>query len=140
MEELREKLNPLFANTITVINNQANDAVRDETKRLSERQTSSDKVLNDINDVLPVCTAVIDNGTPQQVFILARSIEKKLNEINIHDDQLQSKHFTLQLSLKFTKEISTLLQTGSDFVKLESLRIDPNAGMCCVVDTTSYMN
>ncbi|XP_052216010.1 E3 ubiquitin-protein ligase TRIM33-like isoform X2 [Dreissena polymorpha] len=124
IETLREQINTLFTKATTYINSQAKDVIDVESKRLSERQTSSVKVLQDINDIIPICSAVVDNGTPQQVFIFARTIERKLNDIKIHDDQLQNSHFTLQLSLTFTEEISTLLKIGSDFVQLKSLRIE----------------
>ncbi|KAH3807378.1 hypothetical protein DPMN_135717 [Dreissena polymorpha] len=127
--ELREKINTLFAKATTVINNQAKDVVDDEVKRLSERQASTEKVLQAINDILPICSAVVDDGTPQQVFILARTIERKLNDSKVHDNQLQNNHYTLKLSLQFAEEISTILKKGSDFAKLESLRIHQKSGM-----------
>ncbi|KAH3807389.1 hypothetical protein DPMN_135729 [Dreissena polymorpha] len=132
IEELREQINTLFTKATTNINSKAKDVIDVELKRLSERQTSLEKVLQDINDIIPICSAVSDNGTPQQVFIFARTIERKLNYIKIHDDQLQNSHFTLQLSLTFTKAIYTLLKKESDFVILISHRIQKISGMCYI--------
>ncbi|KAH3804152.1 hypothetical protein DPMN_132434 [Dreissena polymorpha] len=120
----KEEINNMFDETIVLINKEAKSTVDIESKRLGERRSASETVLHGIVEILPLCSDVIDNGTPQQAFILTRCLEKKLQEIDIHVKEQRVNHFSLDLSLYLSTELTNLLQKRSDAVKLMVKKCD----------------
>ncbi|KAH3804195.1 hypothetical protein DPMN_132477 [Dreissena polymorpha] len=117
IDETKKKITKLLDEACLIIIKEAKQTVDTECKRIGERQFSSETVLQSMVDILPLCSEVVKNGTPQQMFILTRYLTKKLQEIIIHDKEQQQNHFSLELALYVSTDLSSLLR-GRDAVKL----------------------
>ncbi|KAH3804154.1 uncharacterized protein LOC127836239 [Dreissena polymorpha] len=118
LHKTKVEINKIFDETIERLNIEAKCTVGIEAKRLGERRSESETVLQSIVEVLPLCSDVIDNGTPQQAFILKRCLEKKVQEIGNHVKEQRVNHFSLDLSLDVSTELTNFLQKRSDAVNL----------------------
>ncbi|XP_052218675.1 uncharacterized protein LOC127836235 isoform X2 [Dreissena polymorpha] len=124
LHKTKEDITNIFDVTIALINKEAKSTVDIESKRLGERRSASEAVFQGIVEILSLCSDVIDNGTPQQAFILTRCLEKKLQEIDIHVKEQRVNHFSLDLSLDLSTELTNILQNRSDAVKLVVKKCD----------------
>ena len=92
-------------------------------EEVNRSHTVCTKVKEDLHTILPICSAVYEHGTPQQKYILSKRMEEKHRMI-------KAQQVTPHLSLSFARELTSLLEMGKDFIKLQ---IQKGIGSICII-------
>ncbi|KAH3797540.1 uncharacterized protein LOC127838835 [Dreissena polymorpha] len=118
LQEMRDRVMKLFDMAEKRIMNEANAVKSVEVKRLDDINAASSK----INQVLSVCSALLENGTPDQKYIFWRNFQQR-NETFISDiTEQRNEQVTTKMTLSFPKELTTILEKGNNDIKLNCER------------------
>ncbi|XP_052215219.1 uncharacterized protein LOC127833809 isoform X1 [Dreissena polymorpha] len=110
IDEMRGRIIELFDKAKTKMIEEADTFKADEMKRLGEINKSSSNVKENINELLPVSSALVEHGTPQQKYIMAKIIKEKIKDITSNITEQRSKFVTSTVSLDFSKQLLSLLK------------------------------
>ncbi|XP_052217695.1 uncharacterized protein LOC127835354 [Dreissena polymorpha] len=117
LHEMRDRVMKLFDMAEKRIMNEANAIKSVEVKRLDDINAASCKIKTNINQVLSICSALLENGLPDQKYIFWRNVQQK-NKTFISDITEQKKTtVTIKMKLSFPKELSSILEKGNDAIK-----------------------
>ncbi|KAH3815815.1 hypothetical protein DPMN_144346 [Dreissena polymorpha] len=110
IDEMRDRIIELFDKAKTKMIEEAVTFKADEIKRLGEINKSSSNMKENINELLPVSSALVEHGTPQQKYIMAKIIKEKIKDITSNITEQRSKFVTPTVSLDFSKQLVSLLK------------------------------
>ncbi|KAH3801502.1 uncharacterized protein LOC127839927 [Dreissena polymorpha] len=98
-------------------NNVQSEATAFKSGEIKRSQTVCTKVKEDLHTILTICSAIAERGTPQQKYIILKRMEEKNNMI-------QAEQVTPDLSLSCPRELTSLLEMGKDFIKLQIQKVE----------------
>ncbi|KAH3805478.1 hypothetical protein DPMN_133781 [Dreissena polymorpha] len=90
----------------------------EEVKILGKMQSVSAKVMEEINQLLPMCSFIADHGTPQQKFIFSKQVEEKNKTIESKINKQRMTQVSSKVTLSYTGELLLILEMGKQFMKV----------------------
>jgi len=123
---MRDRIIQLFEETKQKLITDAKQFQTAEVKRIGNKSEASFKVKEEINKVLPMCGAVLEHGTPSQQYIYSKIMKEKHTTWTAKTNEHRNLQMSPTVTVSFSRELSTLLEMGSDFIKLNC--IDNNQG------------
>ncbi|XP_052217329.1 uncharacterized protein LOC127835101 isoform X3 [Dreissena polymorpha] len=118
IDEMKDRLIKLFDDAKRELLTEANTLKSEEVKRLSMMQSVTSKVMEEINQLLSMCSSIADHGTPQQMFILSKQVEKKNKMIESKINEQRKTQVSSKVTLAYTGELSSILEMGTKFMKV----------------------
>ncbi|KAH3815836.1 hypothetical protein DPMN_144369 [Dreissena polymorpha] len=118
LDEMKNRMIEIIAKAKVKMIAEADNFKAEEMKRLSIRTNASSKVNEDIHGLLPVSSALVKHGTPQQKYIISHIMKEKIKDIETHITEQRNKHITSTVALNFSKQLSSLLKEEEGIVKL----------------------
>ncbi|KAH3797609.1 hypothetical protein DPMN_151193 [Dreissena polymorpha] len=109
LDEIQIRILKLFKEAQNNVQSEANAFKSEEINR---RYAVCTKVKEDLHTILTICSAIAERGTPQQKYIISKRMEENNNMI-------QAEQVTPDLSVSFPRELTSLLEMGTDFIKLQ---------------------
>ncbi|KAH3805290.1 hypothetical protein DPMN_133588 [Dreissena polymorpha] len=89
-----------------------------EVRGIGNKLDETYNVKEEINKEVSMCCSVLDRGTPTQKYIYAMKIKEKLNTIESNLNKQHSINSSSSMTVSFPREITTLLEMGNNFIKL----------------------
>ncbi|XP_052215880.1 uncharacterized protein LOC127834239 [Dreissena polymorpha] len=118
IDEMKERMIKLFDAAKRELLTEANALKSEEVKRLSIMQSVSTTVIEEINQLFPMCSSIADNGTPQQMFILSKQVEEKNKMIESKINEQRITQVSSTVTLAYTGELSSIFEMGTKFMKV----------------------
>ncbi|KAH3803643.1 hypothetical protein DPMN_131909 [Dreissena polymorpha] len=115
---MRVRILKLFAEAKQKLISEAKQFKTAEVKRIANKRDTSSKIKEEIHKVLSMCRVVLERGTPNQQYIYLELIKEKQKtmESNLSDQ----KKITFEVvNVSFPKELTSLLEMGSNCIKLD---------------------
>ncbi|XP_052215222.1 uncharacterized protein LOC127833809 isoform X4 [Dreissena polymorpha] len=122
VDEMKDRIIEIFDKTKSRMIEEAENFKAEEMKRLGERRKVTSNVNEDIHELLPVSSALVKHGTPQQKYIISHIMKEKIKYIETHITEQRNKHITSTVALNFSKQLSSLLKEEDGIVKLNTER------------------
>ncbi|XP_052214378.1 uncharacterized protein LOC127833254 [Dreissena polymorpha] len=122
VDEMKDRIIEIFDKAKSRMIEEAENFKDEEMKRLGERRKATSNVNEDIHELLPVSSALIKHGKPQQKYIISHILKEKIKYIETHIIEQRNKHITSNVALNFSKQLSSLLKEEEGIVKLNAER------------------
>ncbi|KAH3815839.1 hypothetical protein DPMN_144372 [Dreissena polymorpha] len=122
LDEMKDRIIEIFDKAKSRMVAEAENFKAEEMKRLGERTKATSNVNEDIHELLPVSSALIKHGKPQQKYIISHILKEKIKYIETHIIEQRNKHITSNVALNFSKQLSSLLKEEEGIVKLNAER------------------
>lgn len=110
LDSMKIRIIKLFEDAQINVLSEANDF---RSEQINRRHAVCKKVKEDLNQILQMCPAVVEHGTPQQNYIILKRIGEK-NTI------IQAEQVTPYLSFSCLGQLSPLLEIGKDLIKIQN--------------------
>ncbi|KAH3870639.1 hypothetical protein DPMN_033827 [Dreissena polymorpha] len=120
VDKMRDRIIQLFDQAKQKLLTEAKDFKTAEIKRIGNKRDTSSKVKEEINKVVPMCCAVLERGTPTQQYICSKMIKEKLLKMESKINEQKQIKIASTVKVSFLKELTSLLEMGKNFVKLNS--------------------
>ncbi|XP_052217806.1 uncharacterized protein LOC127835420 isoform X2 [Dreissena polymorpha] len=122
LDKMKDRIIEIFDKAKSKMIAEAENFKAGEMNRLGERTNATLKVNEDINELLPVSSALVKHGTPEQKYIISHIMKEKIKYIETHITEQRNKHSTSNVALIFSKQLSSLLKEEEGIVKLNAER------------------
>ncbi|KAH3803616.1 hypothetical protein DPMN_131881 [Dreissena polymorpha] len=120
VDRMRDRIIQLFDQAKQKLLSEAKDFKSAEIKRIGNKRDTSSKVKEEINKVVPMCLAVLERGTPTEQYIYSKMIKEKLHKMESNINEQKQIKISSTMKVSFLKELTSLLEMGKNFVKLNS--------------------
>ncbi|KAH3814871.1 hypothetical protein DPMN_143385 [Dreissena polymorpha] len=122
VDEMKDRIIEIFDKAKSRMIEEAENFKAEEMKRLGEMRKVTSNVNEDIHELLPVSSALVKHGTPQQKYIISHIMKEKIKYIETHITEQRNKHITSTIALNFSKPLSSFLKEEDGIVKLNTER------------------
>ncbi|XP_052215011.1 uncharacterized protein LOC127833656 [Dreissena polymorpha] len=119
---MKDRIIEIFDKAKSRMIEEAENFKAEEMKRLGEMRKVTSNVNEDIHELLPVSSALVKHGTPQQKYIISHIMKEKIKYIETHITEQRNKHITSTIALNFSKPLSSFLKEEDGIVKLNTER------------------
>ncbi|KAH3805524.1 hypothetical protein DPMN_133828 [Dreissena polymorpha] len=118
LDEMKDRMIKLFDAAKRELLTEANALKSEEEKKLSKMQSVTTNVMEELNQLLPMCSSLADHGTPQQMFIFSKQVEERNITIESKINEQRMTEVSSKVTLSYTEELSSILEMGTKFMKV----------------------
>ncbi|XP_052217330.1 uncharacterized protein LOC127835101 isoform X4 [Dreissena polymorpha] len=118
LDEVKDRMIKLFDAAKRGLLTEANALKSEEGKKLSKMQSVTTNVMEELNQLLPMCSSLADHGTPQQMFIFSKQVEERNKTIESKINEQRMTEVSSKVTLAYTEELWSILEMGTKFMKV----------------------
>ena len=118
VDTMKDRIIQLFEEAKQKLISEAIQFKTAKVKRIGNKCDASLKVKEELNNVLSMCSVVIERGTPSQQYIYSEQMKEKRKTIESTIDEQRKITFSSTMTVSFPKQVTSLLEMGSNSIKL----------------------
>ncbi|KAH3807037.1 uncharacterized protein LOC127836472 [Dreissena polymorpha] len=118
VDKTRDDILKVFEDATHMLMKEVDSMNAEKMKTLDLMNKALSSIRTDIAKVLPVCSNVLDKGTPQQMFIFVHTTANILNEAAQQLELERNLHPLPPMKVQIADDIDNLIQMGNKLMKL----------------------
>ncbi|XP_052239619.1 uncharacterized protein LOC127850540 isoform X3 [Dreissena polymorpha] len=108
-DKIKDSIVKLFEEAQQKMFTEINQFKAEVSMQLDKKYTAASQIQEQINQILPMYSAILEHGTFEQKFIFSKKTKEQQNTIETHVDSQRNATVTTNISLSFSRELQALL-------------------------------